>query len=138
MLGRLSNRKWSMKNHTDCVIVVRTYYYEVRDGDFEEVRIKEFIFRGEKVTRRYCMFLTRKGSRIYEVTEHAAEFFEKVVSASNGWPLFHLYMGEKIDPVPINGELAFVSNTKKYQYLKEFYVVFNATCCEKRILEYAG
>lgn len=122
-----------MKNHTNCVIVVRTYLYEIEQDNFQEVRTKEFIFRNVGVTRRYCTHINSNLSRIYKMTEHPPDFFDKVVRASNGWALFNLYQAENIDTVPINNKFGIVSDNEKYQYLKELYVIFNSICSETDI-----
>ena len=77
-----------------------------------------------------CMAIDKKNTHIYEVTEHPIEFFDKVVKASNGYGLFNLYQSENLDPVPINHSISYVSYSKKYQYLKEFYVILNLTYCK--------
>lgn len=126
-----------MKNHTNCVIVNRVFYYEVSNENFEIVRIKEFLFKHSDRTRRYCMVLDKKNSHIYEVTEHSPDFFEKVVHASCGWSLYNLYHSQKIEVVPVNHQLHFVTQSKRYQYLKEFYVIFNSQCNEKTMYNLA-
>lgn len=127
-----------MKNYTNCVIVNRVFYYEVTSEHFELVRIKEFLFKHADRTQRYCMVLDKKNSHIYEVTEHSADFFEKVVNASCGWSLYNLYNSQKIEAVPINNQLHFVNQSKRYQYLKEFYVIFNSQCNEKTMKNLAN
>lgn len=120
-----------MKITTNCVIVNRAYYFEVSYERFELVRVKEFIFKHDDLTRRYCMVLDKKHSHIYEITEHSPSFFDKVVDASCGWCLYNLYHSEKLVVVPVAKYSGFVSHSKKYQYLKEFYVIFNSRCNEK-------
>ena len=114
-----------MYNYTNCIIVVRNYYYETERDLYELVRIKEYIFRNTKTTRRYSLFFDQKKRVVYDMTEHHWTFFDKVVKASSGWGLFNLYLQEKIDPVPVSELLADPTNSVKYNNLEEFYVIYN-------------
>lgn len=122
-----------MQNHTDCVTVVRTYYIEVTCNQYEEVHMEEYIFKKSKGTRRYCMMRYNGSLHTYEITNHDVCFFDNIVKASNGWALFNLYLKEKIDPAPSNRFIS-LSNNKKYENIKELYVIFNCTYQEKHML----
>lgn len=116
-----------MKNHTSCIIVMRSYYEPYLDGTQDTIYIKEFLFK-DTSCRRYCVGFLKKQPYITEVTEHQPHFFDNVAKAYCGKDLYELYHSEGIDAVPMS--YYNMPYRHKYRYLKEFCVVYNISCDE--------
>lgn len=120
-----------MKNHTDCLVVMRSYTEYYNENDSSTVYVKEFLFK-ETSCRRYCVHFDKKQPYISHVTEHQPDFFDRVADAYSGKPLYELYHSEGIDAVPMpNYKLPY---RHKYQYLIDFCVVYNIHCNEYSLI----
>jgi hypothetical protein len=106
-----------------------TEYYD--EHKFTTVYVKEFLFKNISC-RRYCIYFDKKNPYISHITEHQPSFFDKVVDAYCGKPLYELYYSESIDAVPLpKFNLPY---RHKYQYLKDFCVVYNVHCNEYSLI----
>lgn len=123
-----------MKNNTDCIAVIRTFYSPVDNNkDDELVYTKEFIFRDCINCRRYCIDfdVNKKRSYISNITEHETGFFDRISEASSGKTLFNTYVSEGIDPVPVKS----IQYNQKYEYLHEFCVIYNGVYDEYSLIK---
>jgi hypothetical protein len=123
-----------MKNNTDCIAVVRSFYTPVdNDKNDKLIYTKEFIFRDCINCRRYCVDFDISQKRIFisNVTEHETNFFDRISEAASGKVLFDTYLSAGIDPVPVKN----LNYKQKYEYLHEFFVIYNSVYDEYSLLK---
>lgn len=120
------------QNNTNCVSVCRVFRIETAPEHFETIRMKEFMFKDQNAheCRRYCLLYDGKGYISHEHSVHKSRFFDEVVKAHSGRALFNAYCHEKIQAVYTDFRTSY---EKKYQLLKEFYVIYNVHCGEHNL-----
>ena len=121
-----------MKNHTECLVVMRSYTEYYDEHNTPTVYVKEFLFK-DTSCKRFCVYFDKKKKPyISHVTEHKPDFFDRVAEAYSGKPLYELYYSEGIDVVPMPKNN--MPYRHKYQYLNDFCVVYNVYCNEVSLI----